>query len=353
MTIDAPVSRTMTTLFPPSMELSLSPTSAGAAPLPSCSANLMPFHIDYDGPAPIDSFLIRQQHSSPAGDESAAQNDSFVSAFRGRAIQSTPLPLPEGFKAKLVAVSQVATAAADAASSSSPSSSAIAGTSRTTAVGQQETEQQQATEREAKRQKTHAQPPPTLPLPSRRAPAKQQKFSMDSDDEEEDQDSDHDHDEDEGNFAYRSNADESGSLPNADDDSGRGEERVIESSNAPQESGPKIRIQSIAEIQPSSSASATGLTIWGADGPIDKGDDTFFRTVGEWYSVITPLVRFLFYLWFSLHQCFETIGCSAKTDNKALSPFFLFITFIILYCHLGTSPIALCGTLLCAAQLHG
>lgn len=110
--------------------------------------------------------------------------------------------------------------------------------------------------RESKRQRTTMRPP-----------ARQQKFSMDSDDEEHDDD---EPDQDAVSVASPTRTPEP--------------ESVVSPPELQAEQKPRIRISSIAAVSPPE------LTVWGPDGPIDKGDDTFFRTVGEWYSVVAPLV---------------------------------------------------------------
>ncbi|CEL56431.1 putative protein C12B10,15c OS=Schizosaccharomyces pombe (strain 972 / ATCC 24843) GN=SPAC12B10.15c PE=4 SV=1 [Rhizoctonia solani AG-1 IB] len=48
---------------------------------------LLPFHIDYDGPAPVDTYFHVTKDS----------NGTQVSAFRGRTVCGINLPLPEGY----------------------------------------------------------------------------------------------------------------------------------------------------------------------------------------------------------------------------------------------------------------
>ncbi|KAJ1306432.1 hypothetical protein OPQ81_007435 [Rhizoctonia solani] len=48
---------------------------------------LLPLHIDYDGPAPIDTYF--HVTKDPNGSQKAA--------FRGRALHGVNLPLPEGY----------------------------------------------------------------------------------------------------------------------------------------------------------------------------------------------------------------------------------------------------------------
>lgn len=198
-----------TTLLPPALELSLT-----ADELPSAAANLMPFSVDYDGFAPIDSFMLLR----PAPSSGVAEpTPGFISAFRGRTIQSTALPLPPGYQAHIVQLSQVG--------SSTPTNDII-------------------------------EPAPKAHY----RPAKQQKFSMDSDEEDGD-----------------------------DDDADEQEERASpDTQMAEVTPRPKVGHQTV--IRRKAAVANSDVRVWGADGPIDTGDDPYFRTVEEWMTVIGPLV---------------------------------------------------------------
>lgn len=242
-------------LLPPPMEIffgSSSTSSASEATLPECVANLMPFNIDYDGPAPIDSFLVLRT-APPSDNEKEERSQSYISAFRGRAIQSTPLPLPAGYTAKLITVSQVAPEAST--SSASRSSNEVVA-----AIA----EKFEAKEREAKRQRL-AKPP-----------QRQQRFSMDSDDDEGNGEEEDGFSQEASPEPYQPSAPLSPDIEATEVSGAEGKQAKGE--------GPKIRISPLAEV------SGDELRIWGADGPIDKGDDTFVRTIAEWYSVVSPLV---------------------------------------------------------------
>lgn len=229
------------TLLPPPIDLTLDNNDS----LPQCTANLMPFSIDYDGPAPIDAFLVQRRadpsSSSSGGGESVtgeSVRDSFMSAFRGRAMQSTPLALPKGYVAKVACVAQVVERSSGGGGS---------GGGGAVAVGSGVDE----AEREKKRRRTAKQPP-----------ARQQKFSMDSDDDDDDVHSIH-----------------AASPPPP-----QSTETQPAAGSTPPRAGATIHITPIAQVHPNH------LTVWGPDGPIDKGDDAFFRTIGEWYNVVVPLV---------------------------------------------------------------
>jgi hypothetical protein len=237
----------MIDLLPPPMELVLGTSATDA--LPRCTPNLMPFHIDYDGAAPVDSFLLLraapsdepQDLPSSSTTESTEPLNSYISAFRGRAIQSTPLPLPPGYRAELVRIAQV-----EPPANAQPSTS--------TAV--QTTTNEDDKERQRKRQKTA------------RMPAKQQRFSMDSDDEDNEDEEQSDRDaslEPEPELAQQEE-----SQPTV----GRTNERAAA----------RVRIAPVARVADDE------LRIWGPDGPVDRGDDTLFRTVGEWMTTVAPIV---------------------------------------------------------------
>ncbi|KAK0550107.1 hypothetical protein OC846_003087 [Tilletia horrida] len=71
---------------------------ASASRFPSFVAHLMPFHMSYDGPAPIDIFLvfdIEQSVTTPG-------KSVVTSAFRGRKLYGTPLELPANWSAAVV-----------------------------------------------------------------------------------------------------------------------------------------------------------------------------------------------------------------------------------------------------------
>ncbi|SJL10925.1 uncharacterized protein ARMOST_14321 [Armillaria ostoyae] len=91
---------------------------ASSISLPSCSPNLMPFHIDYDGPAPISTFLRVEEHvtenlDEPVPDGPKAESSTtaagpapslarraasyLVSSFRGRTLHGTQIDVPAGY----------------------------------------------------------------------------------------------------------------------------------------------------------------------------------------------------------------------------------------------------------------
>lgn len=85
--------------------------------IPSCTPNLMPFHIQYTGPAPVstffqvkdvDSFAGRSSAQAPSASLEQHEDDAktikrggirerFKAAFRGRVVCGLKVELPEGF----------------------------------------------------------------------------------------------------------------------------------------------------------------------------------------------------------------------------------------------------------------
>ncbi|KAK0200758.1 ribonuclease H2, subunit C [Desarmillaria ectypa] len=92
---------------------------ASSISLPSSSPNLMPFHIEYDGPAPISTFFhveerVTENLDEPesAPEEPKAESSAmaaaapslarraasyFVSSFRGRTLRGTKIDVPDGY----------------------------------------------------------------------------------------------------------------------------------------------------------------------------------------------------------------------------------------------------------------
>ncbi|KZT56866.1 ribonuclease H1 small subunit [Calocera cornea HHB12733] len=68
--------------------------------------HLMPFHIAYDGPAPLSTYFLVHPDSAPDGPSQEQVNPSrvqrFISTFRGRALKGTHIPLPDGYTGVLL-----------------------------------------------------------------------------------------------------------------------------------------------------------------------------------------------------------------------------------------------------------
>ncbi|PWZ03465.1 hypothetical protein BCV70DRAFT_224893 [Testicularia cyperi] len=249
-------------LAPPT-ELGSGSTAQGAHPT-QATVNLMPFSIEYDGPAPIDSFMVIRpapstQSSKDADSQPHSSNEqSYVSAFRGRAIQSTSLPLPTGYRVEIVEISQSASNPVEASASKNPAQNGM---------------ELSAAVRPAEQQTPLKKRPSSI-----HRPAKQQKFSMDSDDEDQEEA----HTDAEDGQEQEPRRPESPDAPVASS-------RDAQSEQAPSPASAAHRGGITTVIRPVASAANNEIRIWGADGPIDRGDDTYFKTVQEWLGVVSPL----------------------------------------------------------------
>ncbi|KZP01485.1 hypothetical protein CALVIDRAFT_551890 [Calocera viscosa TUFC12733] len=90
------------------------------------SLHLMPFHISYDGPAPLSTyFLVQPSTPDPPTAEEQASNpslkDRFLSSFRGRSLKGVHLPLPEGYTGVILRSSAPGPAKPKAQHTASPS----------------------------------------------------------------------------------------------------------------------------------------------------------------------------------------------------------------------------------------
>ena len=84
----------------PEPRLKISPA---ASTLPSCTPQLMPFHINYTGHAPISTFFrVRKAPSTQPGaslqsDSRKSLKERLLAAFRGRTVHGLEVPVPDGF----------------------------------------------------------------------------------------------------------------------------------------------------------------------------------------------------------------------------------------------------------------
>ena len=76
----------------------LDTTAKEYAATEAVAAHLMPFSIEYNGPAPVDTYLILHKPDEKATEPVDLQADTeAVSAFRGRKIHGTKLQLPKNY----------------------------------------------------------------------------------------------------------------------------------------------------------------------------------------------------------------------------------------------------------------
>lgn len=264
-------------LLPAPLHLQL-PASHAASP--RMRAHLMPLRIEYDGPAPITRyFLVRPEAPASGANGSAAQPaaaeegeasspatapSTYEAAFRGRALHGTALEL-----------APLQLYLCDVPSSSSSSSSAAAAAPAVSApakrikvVAPPAPESSDAGLRRSPRKR--AMPPP--PPPAKKKGAKMQVFSMDSDSEGEPAD------EEEQGLGW-------------DDDKAPDGPRST-SPEAPAEDQPAASPEQRAQARAMHvRAAADELILWAPDGPVDKGDDVYWRTLREWQGVRAGLMQ--------------------------------------------------------------
>ncbi|KAN0063771.1 hypothetical protein ACQY0O_003821 [Thecaphora frezii] len=269
-------------LLPPYLYLD----ATAPASLPSFQANLMPFHIDYTGPAPIDTFLVLRPASpspdSPDDPAAAADDDekkpaqqetSYVSAFRGRRIQSTQLVLPPGYVGKLVHLTTTTTPSS-AYGSTSPS---------TDTQGAPVPKRPKLSSPSPRTTAAVAPHQPKLAL----KPVKMQKFSMDSDDDADDAGEGDEAAREEAMIEYeeqvaaaaqaaRVQLRSNGLAPTAEE--GGVQEREQEEEGEEEEQ--RQVLTPLAALQDGA------IRVWGPDGPVDRGDDAWFRFLDEWVGVV-------------------------------------------------------------------
>lgn len=301
--------------------------------LPSNSLNLMPFHLDFTGPAPISTYfqprkVARPEHTKDS-EEGASADHITVAAFRGRRVEAHTLDLPRDYMGLVLTVP----AQPNEISSSLPLPSQVR------SLRQQETlENSSDTDattttgglRRSPRKRVHEEA--IVTRAKRRVKSRvMQKFSMDSDSEElsedestgdgdtQDQESTKDANapsepvvssEPTDNSAQATTAvetkpmetltaivqDESQSSTQVDPTS-LGETpqtSVLEPFLEPSESFDQYRNQDDEQVSPESSivtrtllpqATFESFTIWSPDGPLDQGRDEYCRSLTEWVTL--------------------------------------------------------------------
>lgn len=210
------------------LALRLKSSDTAYAPTESVIAHLMPFSIDYTGPAPVDTFFLSQPIDAESGDGSSEA----VSAFRGRRVYGTRLELPESYRLGFFCVQEETIT--------------------------DETEQEPAPSKQRKQAKTRPVQPPV--------PVRGSRFALD------------DEDEDEGE-AYDVGVPFGEPREPLSEDDDYGDVSRLSTQLAPT----KHSLRPVADA-------GSSLWVWGPDGPIDAGDDAYIRTCNEWLQVIAPSV---------------------------------------------------------------
>ncbi|CAO1631206.1 unnamed protein product [Jaminaea pallidilutea] len=332
-------------LFPPPLVLSSAP-NASEAPTSSSSSsssspsfgsrpNLMPFHIEYTGPANVDGYLVMHDAARFASDQDARvplQADSsakksggdgndegkesdLLSHFRGRRMYATKVDLPPGWIGLTCTLRQ--DVQSSTASDAGPSGTrGAASTSAALLSGGDDSQQSQADprldeeerqelqrRRQAKRRKLAAKANAAAEAKKKKKPAAMASFSMDDDDDEEQEQEQEGYDEEAGVADADSydgladDADKYGEHGGSDD-----EGRALHSSHSHAEDGHdavqaegllepvQTQPSTITSLQACSSLSSSSgmwdaVNIWNPDGPLDVGDEEFIKVLGEMRSV--------------------------------------------------------------------
>lgn len=212
------------------LALRLKSSETAYASTESVIAHVMPFSIDYTGPAPVDTFFLFQPIEPESGD---GLSKEAVSAFRGRRVYGTRLALPESYRLGFFCVQEETIA--------------------------DETEQKIAPSKRRTQAKTTRRVEPA-------APVRGSRFALDDDED----------DDDETDNVGMPFSEVPG--PPSEDDGYEGNSRL-----STQLAPTRHSLRPVADA-------GTSLWVWGPDGPIDAGDDAYVRTCNEWLQVIAPSV---------------------------------------------------------------
>ncbi|CEH15747.1 PHOSPHATIDYLINOSITOL N-ACETYLGLUCOSAMINYLTRANSFERASE SUBUNIT P (DOWN SYNDROME CRITICAL REGION PROTEIN 5)-RELATED [Ceraceosorus bombacis] len=254
-------------------------------------ANLMPFSIDYDGPAPVSRYMVVRSASdteSPSELEHSKLSAALVSAFRGRTIHGTPITVPAGYKAHVVEVpTEVELLAAQATSFG-------ASTPKATSSSQHESKR--------RRTEAHQQETPFAESALRRSPRKMaatsststaarakfttmKSFSMDDSDDDEAQE-----DEEKDLTWDAAIQDDAANHEPVLDLEGSLDAATLASTGNGLATEPGNEQQIAKQLQIGASC-GEHIVIWSPDGPVDEGDDAYIRTLREYLGVIAPALH--------------------------------------------------------------
>lgn len=241
------------TFLPRTLRLDLS--SHGAASTSKVKAHLMPFTMDYAGPAPVDTYMVLQPAPSttvglPGSmplDEVATWDEDVateaLSSFRGRRLHGMRLPLPPSYRVGFFQVEEE--------SAPGPEDK-----HRDTSVARLPTDKAKI---------------PTAPP----APVRGARFSLDEDEGEGEEDEGH------GIMAWSSQAPAAPRPWDTDaQDSDEGLTPFLGSDRAP----PRHCYRAMHDA-------GSKVWVWAPDGPIDQGGDPFVQTTGVWLQRIAPALH--------------------------------------------------------------
>lgn len=213
----------------------LQTTNAYIKDVPKVRAHIMPFSIDYNGPAPVHTYFVL--HPAQNCDAHVTTdcphifdeeiNTAAVSSFRGRNIHGVRQTLPFGYELGFFRMSQ-----------------------------------------EVKQTASYPSQRSTMTSPmSQRTPKQAKKISLDDDDEDKLTENEYtcEH--------YQASLPSESLSPNNIEDEGS-EPALVHCLNPVYHAG-------------------TSFWVWGPDGPVDQGGDPYMRTWNEWIQVVSPAVRYM------------------------------------------------------------
>ncbi|KAH8078269.1 ribonuclease H2, subunit C [Filobasidium floriforme] len=232
--------------MPPQRETLLAPAPASGLPqLAPTALNLMPFHLDYTGPAEVSTYFQPRTIPGPPTSEETSeekvqkQGDGSitVAAFRGRRVQAYTLGLPEGYTGLVLTAPSLA-------SRMNPSAPQIQGHAQSNTVKNLKREESPSLSFDAA---------PGL----RRSPRKRNNVDV-------------------LELPVTRRSLQPDTLPELDQDHHLDLDLL--------QPAPPIFSRTLLPT-----ASFSSLTIWNPDGPLDEGKDEYCRTLGEWMSLNSVL----------------------------------------------------------------
>ena len=249
--------------LPPSVRLNASSSSAQA--VPRVQAHIMPFSIEYNGPAPVGTYLLMESplepHLAPMGSANPSrfdpdESDEAISSFRGRYIHGTRAYLPDGYKLGFFRMS------------------------RALACSEMPNEYEHIGDQPRRNAQSHLIAPP--------APTQGSRFSLDDD---EDAFSDcigkDESDEEEHATAHRTYREQENILHMNESD----QLSAPESLHIPDRHQDECGAPALYHRWELVLNAGASFWAWGPDGPVDYGSHAFLQTCNEWIKVIVPAVR--------------------------------------------------------------
>ena len=302
------------------------PSSTGLPQLASTAINLMPFHLDYTGPAEISTYFqprtVPDPSNSVNGPDGTSDKTITIAAFRGRRVQAHTLDLPEGYTG-LVLTAPPVPPQSNPTHLQPSSVTQLSGPVKSLKREESPLPNSSAPGLRRSPRKRNAvdvlEPPVTRRVKPKRV---MQKFSMDSDSEDGDEDDvKQKEDEDEGvviqetsevkaetvvmekaTVVLESSTTTTTTTTTTAPFGGRSPQTLPEdlSTSILPPGADLVLDLDLDLLQPAPllfsrtlhpQATFSSLTIWNPDGPLDEGKDEYCRALGEWMRLNDVLHR--------------------------------------------------------------